>query len=101
MNQTLGRSFSAQGLKWRLEAWRTGKALREVVLLRTLVYRVEQVFLIHRETGLLLQHVSAGPRRASQDADMVSGMLTAIRDFVQDSFGGKERAGSTPSGSGS
>jgi OOP family OmpA-OmpF porin len=51
------------------------------------VYRVEQVFLIHRKTGLLLQHVSA-TSAGVQDADMVSGMLTAIRDFVQDSFGG-------------
>jgi OOP family OmpA-OmpF porin len=55
------------------------------VLLNTLVYRVEQVFLIHRETGLLLGHVRA-ERAVVQDPDMVSGMLTAIRDFVGDSF---------------
>ena len=87
LNETLERSFSVQGLKWRWEAWRTGKPLPEIILLRTLVYRVEQVFLIHRKTGLLLQHVSA-TSAGVQDADMVSGMLTAIRDFVQDSFGG-------------
>jgi OOP family OmpA-OmpF porin len=87
LNETLERSFSVQGLKWRWEAWRTGRPLPEVILLRTLVYRVEQVFLIHRRTGLLLQHVS-GKSAAVSDADMVSGMLTAIRDFVQDSFGG-------------
>lgn len=88
-NETLERSFSIQGLKWRLEAWRTGKPLAEVILLRTLAYRVEQVFLIHRKSGLLLEHVSA-TGAGVQDADMVSGMLTAIRDFVHDSFGGKE-----------
>jgi OOP family OmpA-OmpF porin len=87
LNETLERSFSVQGLKWRWEAWRTGKPLPEIILLRTLVYRVEQIFLIHRKTGLLLQHVSA-TSAGVQDADMVSGMLTAIRDFVQDSFGG-------------
>ncbi|HSD71625.1 MAG TPA: OmpA family protein [Thermoanaerobaculia bacterium] len=87
LNDTLEKSFSVQGLKWRWEAWRTGKPLSEIILLRTLVYRVEQVFLIHRKTGLLLQHVSA-TSGGVQDADMVSGMLTAIRDFVQDSFGG-------------
>lgn len=92
LNQTLVEGFSVQGLKWRVEAWRTGRPLSEVVLLRTLVYRVEQVFLIHRKTGLLLQHVSASPG-AVQDADMVSGMLTAIRDFVHDSFGETEAAG--------
>jgi len=87
LNETLERSFTVQGLKWRWEAFRTGRPLPQVILLRTLVYRVEQVFLIHRRTGLLLQHVSS-TSAGVQDADMVSGMLTAIRDFVQDSFGG-------------
>ncbi len=88
-NETLERSLSAQGIRWRLEAWRTGKPIAEVILLRTLVYRVEQVFLIHRKSGLLLQHVSATAAPGG-DADMIAGMLTAIRDFVHDSFGGKE-----------
>jgi outer membrane protein OmpA-like peptidoglycan-associated protein len=84
-NQTLSHSLSAKGLRWRIEALRTGRSFSEVVMLQTLVYRVEQVFLIHKETGLLLHHVSAGSAVVS-DADMVSGMLTAIQDFVQDSF---------------
>lgn len=91
LNQTLEHSFSMQGIKWRMEAWRTGKAYGEVVLLHTLVYKVEQVFLIHRETGLLLQHVVSGST-VVQDADMVSGMLTAIQDFVHDSFTAGERS---------
>jgi outer membrane protein OmpA-like peptidoglycan-associated protein len=84
-NQTLTHSMSARGLAWRWEALRTGRPFSEVVLLHTLLFRVEQVFLIHKETGLLLRHVSA-PNAAVQDADMVSGMLTAIQDFVRDSF---------------
>ncbi len=86
LNQSLEYSISIKGLKWRLEALRTGKSFAEVVLSHTLLYRVEQVFLIHRETGLLLQHVEAGVA-AVQDVDLVSGMLTAIQDFVHDSFG--------------
>jgi OOP family OmpA-OmpF porin len=85
LNQTVEHSLSPQSFKWRLEALQTGKSFAEVVLLRTLLYRVEQVFLIHKKTGLLLQHVVA-PNVAAQDADLVSAMLTAIRDFVQDSF---------------
>jgi len=83
LNQTLEYSLSIRGLKWRWEAIRTGKPFAEVVLLHSLLYRVEQVFLIHRESGLLLQHVSSVP---SQAADLISGMLTAIQDFVRDSF---------------
>jgi OOP family OmpA-OmpF porin len=86
MNRTVEHSVSARALGWRLTAWRTGKPFAEIVLLNTLVYRVEQVFLIHTQTGLLLQHVTAESVTA-QDADMVSGMLTAIRDFARDSFG--------------
>jgi OOP family OmpA-OmpF porin len=89
LNQSMSHSLSLKGLKWRLEGWRTGKSFAEVVLLHTLLYRVEQVFLIHKETGLLLQHVVA-PNIATQDADMVSGMLTAIQDFVHDSFSSRD-----------
>lgn len=84
-DQIIGQSFSWRGLKWRMEAFRTGKSFGEVVLLHSLLYRVEQVFLIHRETGLLLQHVVAEWATA-QEPDMVSGMLTAIQDFIHDSF---------------
>lgn len=90
LNQTLENSFSVQGLKWRLEAFRTGRTFAEIVLLKTLLYRVEQVFLIHKETGLLLQHMVSPILLAKgaeiQDADMVSGMFSAIQDFVRDSF---------------
>ncbi len=92
LNQSMTHSLSAQGLKWRVEALRTGKTFAEVVMLKTLLYRVEQIFLIHKDTGLLLHQVSA-PGTKTQDADMVSGMLTAIQDFVHDSF-------STPDGEG-
>ena len=86
-NQILEYSLSVKGLKWRLEALRTQKPFAEVVLLHTLVYQVEQAFLIHRETGLVLQH-AATKVTAADDPDLVSSMLTAIKDFVQDSFGG-------------
>lgn len=91
LNQTLENSFSIKGFRWRMEAWQTGKSFAEVVLLHSLIYRVEEVFLIHRETGGLLQHVSA-QKNVSEDADMVSAMLTAIQDFARDSFKDSENA---------
>lgn len=85
-NHSLDESLSIRGLRWRLEAWRTGRPFAEVVLLHTLHYRVEQVFLIHRETGLLLHHVAA-EGAVVQDQQVLSGMLTAIQSYVRDSFG--------------
>ena len=85
LNQTLEYSMSWQGLQWRWEAWKTGRPFVEVVLLHTLRFRVEQVFLIHKKTGLLLNHVMA-EGISSQGEAAISGMLTAIQDFVRDSF---------------
>ncbi len=89
LSQALEQSFSAKSLKWRWEAIRTRRPYAEIVMLRSALYRVEQVFLIHRETGLLLQHVVA-PSTEVKDPEMVSGMLTAIQDFVRDSVSGAE-----------
>ncbi|MBN2505577.1 MAG: OmpA family protein [Verrucomicrobia bacterium] len=85
LNEALDSSFSLRGLRWRFEAARTGKSFGEVVLLHTLVYRVEQLFLIHRASGLVLAHVQA-PGIQAMAPDAVSGMLTAIQDFARDSF---------------
>ncbi|MGC2664203.1 MAG: OmpA family protein [Candidatus Acidiferrales bacterium] len=84
-NEALEHSLSWQGLKWRIESFRTGRPFAEIVMMHSLLYRVEQVFLIHRETGLVLSHVVA-PTAASQDADMVAGLLSAIQQFARDSF---------------
>ncbi len=91
-NQVLNHSVSWQGLKWRFEALRTRKPFAEVVLIHSLVYQVEQIFLIHNQTGLVLNHVVA-PAVDVQDPDLVSGMLTAIQDFIHDSFSAGEDAG--------
>ena len=85
LNRTIELSLSWRALQWRWTAFRTGRPFGEIVLLNTLQYQVEQVFLVHVETGLLLQHVAGDPM-TGQDADQISAMLTAIRDFARDSF---------------
>ncbi len=92
VSQSLEVAFSWRGLRWRFESWRSGKSFNEIVLLHTVLYRVEQVFFIHSETGLPLAHV-VSEEAPAQDADMVSGMLTAIQDFVRDSFSGSDDGG--------
>jgi OOP family OmpA-OmpF porin len=92
LNESLRQSLTWRGLRWRFEAWRTGKTFAEVVLNHTLVYQVEHVFLIHSHAGLLISHVAAEDA-ASQDPQLVSSMLTAIQDFVRDSFKGAGQQG--------
>jgi OOP family OmpA-OmpF porin len=85
LNQMLEHGLSLKSWRWRLESWRAGRSFAEVVLLRTLVYRVEQVLLIDRNTGLLLLSVAALDVMP-QDTSLISAMLTAIQDFIHDSF---------------
>jgi OOP family OmpA-OmpF porin len=85
LNRAVEHSVSLRAVQWRWTALTTGKPFAEIVLLNTLKYRVEQVFLVHAESGLLLHHVAADPA-AGRDADQISAMLTAIQDFVRDSF---------------
>jgi outer membrane protein OmpA-like peptidoglycan-associated protein len=84
-NEAMEHSLSLRGLQWRFEALRTGRSFSEIILIHSLVFRVEQVFLIHKKTGLPLGHAVA-PAVAMQDASLVSGMLSALQDFVRDSF---------------
>ncbi|MBC7895696.1 MAG: hypothetical protein H7066_09790, partial [Cytophagaceae bacterium] len=85
INTTLEHSFSPRGIGWRIEAMRTGKSFGEVVLSHSLLFRVEQVFLIHRDTGLLVTHLTQ-PGVKALPPEMVAGMLTAIGDFARDTF---------------
>lgn len=85
LNELLERSLSLESIKWRFESLRTGKPFAEILLARSLRYRVEEAFLIHRETGLLLNHASRN-KDPDQSSQLVSAMLTAVQDFVHDSF---------------
>ncbi|MGB5454089.1 MAG: hypothetical protein WBM71_17120 [Sedimenticolaceae bacterium] len=85
INQGLEHSLTVKGMKWRIEAARSGVPFAEIVLRHTLRYRVEDAFLIQGGSGLLIQHLSQDPAHAG-DADAVSAMLTAIRDFIHDTL---------------
>lgn len=82
-------TFNIQSFGRRLRAQASGVSSAEMVLRESLPFDVAEIFLIHRESGLLLWHLSRDPE-ANIDSDLISGMLTAIRDFVAESFGQKE-----------
>ncbi len=69
----------------RLQARLRGVSGAELALRDALPFSVSQVFLIHQETGLLLQHVARDT--ADADTDLIGAMLTAIRDFTEEAFG--------------
>jgi len=83
MNSGLESVFSLQRLAWRIEALKTGKPFIEIMLAHTMEYSIDHAFLIHKKTGLLLKSMSR-PGCATADDDMVSSMLTAIRQYIGD-----------------
>ncbi|MDC3961432.1 OmpA family protein [Polyangium jinanense] len=91
LDDMVQQTMTLESLRWRIEAARTGRPFVEVVMLHNLAYRVEHVFLVHRESGLVLQHVAA-ENVAAEDPDQVSAMLAAIDDFARDAFHAEKEA---------
>lgn len=73
----------------RLKARMQGVSEADLMIRSSFPYTIRHVFLIHRQTGLLLKQVSLADDR--KDMDLISGMLTAIRDFAKETFGQKEK----------
>ena len=91
VNSVLENSFSPKSIQWRIEAMSSGRSFSEVVLAHTLNYRVEQLFLIDRDTGVLIHHLYADAV-AVKDGDIVSGMLSAVQSFVRNSLDVEQNA---------
>lgn len=85
INEAVEQSLTPRGLSWRFQAWRAGVPFGDFVMQKTLLYRVEQAYLISRENGLLVGHVQHEAANI-KDSDAVSAMFTAIQDFVKESF---------------
>jgi hypothetical protein len=64
-----------------------GLGMFGVFLYRELRYRfrVEEAFLVNN-AGILMTHLSRGESKMALDVELVSAMLTAVQEFVKDSF---------------
>lgn len=90
INASLESGFSFRSLKWRLQAFTSRRSYAEIVMANSYLYHISNVFLIHKDSGILLHEASA-PESKALEADLIASMLTAIRDFVQDSFSNAEK----------
>ena len=85
-NTLIENSLSPKSVSWRFKAWQSGIKYSEYVASQIYQYQVQQLLVIHRETGTLLHSISSDPDK-EKDADLISSMLVAINDFVADAFG--------------
>lgn len=76
---------------WRLRARLGGADAAELTLRQYLPFSIAELFLLHGDSGLLIYHASRRPGAA--DADLIGGMLSAIRSFAGEAFGGDEAGG--------
>lgn len=86
IDQQMRRTLDVQSFWRRLRARLRGISDAEMAMRDALPLTI---FLIHRETGLLLLHLSPNGK-TDEDSDIISGMLTAITEFTQDAFGRNE-----------
>ncbi len=62
-----------------------GVSPAELALRDSLSFALQEIFVIQHGSGLLLERWHS-PGAETADSDLISGMLTAVRDFVRDSF---------------
>ncbi len=89
INKTIESATTVGGLKARFKSIRTGVPYAELLLRQSLLFRVEHLYLIDRDSGLLIGECGAEDE-GLMDSDAVGAMFSAIQSFVQDSFSGRE-----------
>ncbi len=85
MSKQIDSAFSFRRWKQRLKSTFAGVKEEELILSEAYKPRIEQVFVIEKDSGILISNFSRNTA-VDVDKDMVSGMLTAIKSFVEDAF---------------
>ena len=83
INQKLEQAVSVEGITRKVKAKLQGISEAELLMKETTPQTVKAVFLIHKESGLVIAGVQQSERE-QLESEMVAGMLTAIRAFVND-----------------
>lgn len=83
VNTQVENTFSLKSWRNRIKGWLSGLSNQEVLIQETLASEIEEVFIIHRDSGLLIGFYS---NNNIADVDMMAGMLTAIKQFIAGAF---------------
>jgi hypothetical protein len=87
IDEKLQAATDFQRLGQRIKAIFSGVPDSQLALRSALPSTVQEVYLIHRESGLLLWHATRTGEN-SVDSELIGSMLTAIRDFAEQVLGG-------------
>lgn len=88
INAQVQSSFSAKTWKRKFKSMFTGVKEEDIILSSLVDPEIEQIFIIEKDSGILSGSYS---KKETIDKDMISGMLTAIKSFVEDAFNAGEQ----------
>ncbi len=83
INSQVQSSFSFKYWQRKFKAMFSGVKEEEIILSNLVKPEIEQIFIIEKDSGILSGSFS---KKETIDKDMISGMLTAIKSFVEDAF---------------
>lgn len=83
INQKLEQAVSVEGITRKVKAKLQGISEAELLMKETTPSTVKAVFLIQKDSGLVITAVQQSEQE-QLESEMVAGMLTAIRSFVND-----------------
>lgn len=95
-NQRLESGLSGRFLYLRAKALLTGRSYQELAIADRQMFRIGELMLIRRGSGVLIDHLklddddAAAVPTTSHDSALVSGVVAAIHDFAQDAFSGNK-----------
>jgi outer membrane protein OmpA-like peptidoglycan-associated protein len=83
INEKVENTLSLEGISRKIRAKMQGVSEAELIFKEAMPFTVQAIFLIHKGSGLVISEVQqSGNERL--ESEMVAGMLTAIRSFVND-----------------
>ncbi|MEG4145783.1 OmpA family protein [Microcoleus sp. Pol12B5] len=85
INEKVSTAISVEGFKRKIRSKVQGVSEAELILQESVPFTVQAAFLIHKASGLIISEVQ-NSESYQLESEMVAGMLTAIRSFVNECF---------------
>ncbi len=83
INRQVEETLSVEGVKRKIRAKLQGVSEAELIFKEALPFTIQAIFLIHKTSGLVISDIQHS-HVEQLEAEMVAGMLTAIRSFAND-----------------
>ncbi|MEG4071748.1 OmpA family protein [Microcoleus sp. Pol14C2] len=83
INEKVSNAISVEGFQRKIRSKVQGVSEAELILQESVPFTVQAAFLIHKASGLIISEVQ-NSESYQLESEMVAGMLTAIRSFVNE-----------------